>query len=191
MSSISPSSLFKVIGFSGKLGTGKDYIIRNYFVPYLKKNNIPFLILGFADQIKVTGMAEHNLDPEKVFGVRDDKTRATMQALGTELGRNVKGKDIWVRYMKSWMDLHYHHNGINVFICNDVRFIEELEFIQSMKGKIIRIHAPIRNYQRIIAEKISSHDHSSETALDTYKKFDEIIYNDPDNLIKIDPSKFL
>ncbi len=141
------------------------------------------MILGFADQIKAIGMAEHNLDPSKVFGQRDSFTRNTMQTLGTELGRNVKGDDIWLRYLTSWMILHHHNNGIEVFIISDVRFPNELDFIRKLGGKIVRIHAPERNRERLIKEgsiNSSTSSHSSETALDNYDaSFDRVLCNDP------------
>ena len=43
-----------VIGFSGKIGSGKDYISKNICLPILKKNikNINALFLAFADPLK-------------------------------------------------------------------------------------------------------------------------------------------
>jgi hypothetical protein len=51
------------IGISGKMGTGKDYIIENYIKLYIEnKLNKKCLILSFADMIKVNLMVHHNIN---------------------------------------------------------------------------------------------------------------------------------
>ena len=41
-----------LVGFSGKIGSGKDYVAKNIFLPLLeKKQKIKYAILAFADSL--------------------------------------------------------------------------------------------------------------------------------------------
>ena len=125
------------IGISGKMGTGKDYIIENYIKPYIEtKLNKKCLILSFADMIKV------NL----------------LQLEGTEKGKNMFGADIWVNYVKAWGEL-YMSRCIDFILIPDVRFKNEYDFIKNSNGIIFRINAPNRYEKKIRNESLNNENY--------------------------------
>lgn len=174
----------EVIGFSGKLGSGKSFVAENVFAKMLSP--APTVIMSFADQIKVNVIVQHNIDPHKCFVEKDEHTRKLMQRVGTEEGRNVYGHDIWLRYALQWMLIHASR-GIKRIIIPDVRFHNEFDFIKELGGTMIRVDAPKRNRAALekeaakgtgTPEQIGSH--VSETELDSGRVFDYIINNDVD-----------
>jgi hypothetical protein len=171
----------KYIGLCGKMGTGKDYIASNIIMPYIE--NIiqkKGIIWSFADQLKVNVMIENNLKYKELYVNKTHKTRKLLQEKGTEKGRNIYGKDIWIRYLNAWSEV-LQHKGYDYVIVPDVRFIEEIDYIKSKCGVIFKIEAPNRNKRRIEIEKaFESQFHSSETSLDKLDKckFDYVIKND-------------
>lgn len=175
-----------IIGISGKLGSGKDYICNNVIIPILKNKDCTFLQMCFADQIKVNVMTKNNIDFKDVYVNKNKQTRTLLQTEGTELGRDLLGDDIWIRYFDNWMSV-YKSRGIDHFIVTDVRFKNEVDYIKRSGGILIRIDAPKRNYQRLLTEsngdldvlqKLSSH--ISECNLDNLSNdnYDLIIKND-------------
>jgi phosphomevalonate kinase len=173
-----------IIGISGKMGTGKDYLANQIIIPFLKKHGKQCLQLAFADQIKVNAMTRHNLNFDDVYVEKTHKTRNLLQYEGTENGRNVLGEDIWIRYFDSWRKV-LSSRGIDAIVVTDVRFHNEVDYIRSQRGLLIRINAPLRNEKRLQQEsggdvskynKISSH--KSECSLDNMNNFDVIIDND-------------
>ena len=189
-----------IIGIAGKLGSGKDYICNNVIIPILKNKDCAFLQMCFADQIKVNVMTKNNIDFEDVYVNKNKQTRTLLQTEGTELGRDLLGDDIWIRYFENWMSV-YKSRGIDHFIVTDVRFQNEVEYIKQSGGILIRIDAPKRNYQRLFTEsngdldvlqKLSSH--ISECNLDNLPNdnYDLIIKNDlgQESLLSESYSKF-
>ena len=73
-----------------------------------------------------------------------DKTpRYAMQTLGTEWGRNIIGENIWVNL---WSNKVQELTSMNQnVVADDVRFINEVNIIRGLGGKIIRIHRPNSN----------------------------------------------
>ena len=41
----------EIFGFSGKMGSGKNYVAEKFFLPNLSKKNS--LVIGFADHLKI------------------------------------------------------------------------------------------------------------------------------------------
>jgi hypothetical protein len=180
-----------IIGIAGKMGCGKDYICNNLIIPVLKSKNKTFLQVSFADQIKVNVMTKANISFDEVYIAKTNDTRRLLQLEGTENGRNILGKDIWIKYFDNWISV-YKSRGIDTFICTDVRFQNELDYIKRSGGMIIKINAPQRNFQRLYKESCgddsvlqSLQSHSSECDLDNVSNdtFDLIIDNDPGNNI--------
>jgi dephospho-CoA kinase len=181
-----------IIGIAGKMGTGKDYICNNIVIPILEKYNSKFLQMSFADQIKVNVMTKNNISFNDVYIHKNAETRTLLQTEGTELGRDILGKDIWIRYFDNWMKV-YKSRGINHFILNDVRFLNEVEYIKKSGGLLIYINAPQRNYNRLYRESNGDPDiiaklsnHISECDLDTlpYNYFDIVVHNDLHHLLQ-------
>lgn len=167
-----------LIGLSGKMGVGKDYIAHNIILPYLEKKNIKTLIIAFADQIKVNTSVKNNISLSKMYDTKNENIRKLLQKEGTENGRDKYGNNIWIDYVDKWIDI-YSKRGIQAFIIIDCRFKNEVEYIKKNNGVIFRIEAPLRNKERIYNEKnsLEIQKHISEIDLDDYK-FDNIINND-------------
>lgn len=172
-----------IIGFSGKMGTGKNYIAENLLPSILNKmlNNIQYYYLSFGDQIKVElGSRDSSLTYDKLFNKKTREVRQQLQRYGTEEGRDKYGKDIWIRSMGLWMDIFKNRtpNKNNVFIITDVRFKNEADWIKQQKGILIRVNADKRNDRRIQEEGSQDNkNHSSETDLDDYP-FEHVVNND-------------
>jgi hypothetical protein len=180
-----------IIGLCGKMGVGKDYIAAKYIIPIIEqKMKQRCLQLSFADQIKANVMTKNNISYEDVYVRKTDETRRLLQREGTENGRNIIGKDIWIKYFDNWCKI-FTERGIDHFISCDVRFCNEIEYIKNMKGIIIKVEAPSRNQSRLMQEskgdleiynRIKSH--VSECNLDDLDDsvFDIIIKNEKDEL---------
>jgi len=174
----------EIYGFMGNLGEGKNYIAEEIFVNKIKEyNDKSTLIMAFADHLKINGICFNNLEYDKVFIKKDTETRKKLQEIGTELGRDKYGKDIWIKIVYNWIKL-YVSRGIKRFIITDVRFENEVQFIKHMKGVIIRIYAPDRNMIKLqqesnndinIINKLANHP--SEIFVKNYKSYDYLIDN--------------
>lgn len=172
------------IGISGKLGSGKDYVVENFIVPKLKEACYKVAIVAFADHIKVNAAARNNLSIETMYGNKTPEIRKMLQIAGTEEGRDKYGSNIWIDTLDQWLTLRAMRDGTDVFIITDCRFINEVEWVTSQPGGfVIRIEAPDRNMVRLLAESESNPEildsiknHRSETELDGYS-FECVIDN--------------
>lgn len=178
-------SKIEIYGFSGKLGSGKNFIAEGVFAKMMPLRQTA--VLALADEIKITGIVRHGLDRDKCFSSKDEHTRKVMQRIGTEEGRNVFGEDIWINYLKEWI-LLLASRGTRRFIITDVRFKNEFDALKSWGATMIRVDAPERN--GIALEKESKGDplvlqtissHQSEIDLDSGRRFDYTINNDPEH----------
>lgn len=182
-----------LIGITGKMGTGKDYILSNYILPYLKSKNLRSLQLSFADQIKVNAMVNNNISFEDVYINKTQESRRMLQLQGTEQGRNILGENIWIKYLDAWIKVH-KNRGVQVFLNADTRFQNELYYIKENNGFLIKIIAPKRNEKRLQLESKgndSIRNHTSECDLDyiSNSMYNLVIYNDPEN--NLDSSVFI
>ena len=185
----------KLIGLSGKLGSGKNYIAEQIIAPYFKdKYNI--LIIGFGDQVKNEVFAR---DPSLTYDLLYDKktfeSRKKLQEYATEYGRDKYNYDMWVRGLDMQIETFCRRSPKEamIIIC-DVRFINEAEYVKKKNGLLFRIiscqRTELRYWNEANGDKqkyATIADHRSETNLDDYK-FDHIIKNDGDEL---DIRKFL
>lgn len=165
--------MIKVIGLSGKAGSGKDYIASRIITP--RYGYVPFSI---AWQVKASLVAKGALNYEEAFITKPPHARHLLQQEATESGRDIYGQDMWLRAADSWMRVIYENWGIQRFVLSDVRFPNEVEYIKNMGGKVFRIVAPNRVAQSPLTPE--ARNHYSETALDDYPldNFDGIIDND-------------
>ena len=173
----------EVYGFIGNMGCGKNYIAEKVFLPKLKPK--PTLVMAFADHFKVTAICFENLDYNKVFGEKDEHTRKKLQLLGTELGRDKYGNDIWLKVLYNWMKV-YNERGIERFIITDVRFENETYMIKTLGGEIWRIQRP---------EVGPVNNHISETELKDYAADRTLLnagtLNDLETLVKLRLDSYL
>ena len=179
--------MVEIIGLLGHQGVGKNYISEKILPTILSKKN--YVVLAFADHFKIDCISKHNADYNKVFGEKDFETRRLLQLCGTEEGRNKYGFDIWVKTMLNWVKV-LSSRGVERFIISDVRFENEIEWIKSLGGIIIKIEAPERYKQRLINETNGDEEkmkeimnHYSEINIDKIKNYDILIHNDFNNNI--------
>ena len=167
-----------IIGFAGKMGSGKNHFAEKIIAPLLKSQGHQVVILAFADQLKVELMTKYGLSYAEVFENKSASTRDLLQKEGTALGRDVRGSDIWIKYLANWTEI-FAARGINYILITDVRFTNEAEWIKSKNGILVKIDAPDRHNIYCMSKNISPENkvHQSETELDNYNAFDIVIDN--------------
>ncbi len=172
----------ELLGFAGRIGSGKNYVAEKIVVPMLPEKKTLFLAL--ANHFKVDAIVKCGLDRAKVFGRKDEHTRVTLQRMGTEEGRDKYGADIWVDMLTEWL-LLYVGQGYERFVITDVRFPNEVDFIKRNNGVLVRVESPNRSLATAKKEAVLNGTtyeaitgHSSETSLDGYTGYDFIINND-------------
>jgi hypothetical protein len=177
------------------MGCGKDYIAKNYIIPYIENISNHCFQLSFADQIKVNVMTKNDIPYEEVFVEKTNATRTLLQQEGTEHGREVHGQDIWIKYFDNWMQIFNKRGISNVIVC-DVRFENELKYIKSKGGIVIKVIAQDRNMARLISESKSDEkvleklrSHKSECDLDKVSDacYDFIVDNSIGAVLNLDP----
>ena len=190
-------SNIRVYAFSGKSGSGKDFLagVMRSMLPATRR----CLFISLADQLKISAMVEDRISYERVYVQKDAESRRALQVRGTELGRNVHGADIWIRYLLAWLRVHMDR-GIDTFFITDVRFPDELQAMRALPAlaelgnpqvRLIRVLAPERTLKRRMQETGGNPEalrliasHPSETALDGFDNdaFDCVLHNDPGQL---------
>lgn len=185
-----------IIGFSGKIGTGKNYIAENILPELLPEDVVPFFI-AYGDQLKVEVYSrdkEDKLNYENLYIKKNTESRQKLQEYGTEI-RNLNGENTWINAIDMWINIYKNRwakkNQRLLFIITDVRYNNEAKYILENNGFLINIIAPKRNLQKLQQESCNDNDimdkiasHKSETALDNFG-FDYTINNDPENEIYI------
>jgi hypothetical protein len=150
-----------IIGISGKAGTGKDYIAKTYFYP------LGFRQISLADHFKLTVAGRGVASYDEVFHTKPDHVRKLLQEEGTERGRNVYGENVWCQTLLDTLRLRVErHPEDRLWIVPDVRFKNEVDFIQQHGGAVFRIYAPDRAEASTLTP--AQRKHPSETELDAY-----------------------
>lgn len=165
----------KIIGLSGWARTGKDTVAEHLVAAH------GFKRMAFADPMREALLRlDPMVDAAAGFSIRVSdaiekygwdgykespyglEIRALLQLLGTEVGRQMLGENVWVDYaMKSIQDA-------DNIVFTDVRFKNEAQAIKDAGGSVIRIE---RDGVGPANEHISEHD------LDQWD-FDATIFND-------------
>jgi hypothetical protein len=84
--------------------------------------------------------------------------RLALQLMGTEVGRDVFHKDFWVIKLKNYIDNAPEQN----YVITDVRFQNEIEFINKIAGTLIEIKRGVTPHWYEIASKANRGDHKAE-----------------------------
>jgi hypothetical protein len=132
--------------------------------------------VGFASTLKDgIGRGVLGLTHKQLYG--DQKTeydpfwgatpRQLLQRLGTDVMRDHFRQDVWTKALERKLEVgDFAHD--HVAIC-DVRFPNEAEMIHRLGGKVIRVDRDV--------EATEEDQHLSETALDGWSGWDEVISN--------------
>lgn len=115
-----------IIGLTGPAGAGKTEcakILANLY----SKDNLKAKIVPLATPLKDTA--------KKIGwnGKKDEKGRKLLQLLGTEIGRNLINKDIWVNMHEKTID----NTDADIVLVDDVRFANEASYIIFREGGVI------------------------------------------------------
>lgn len=171
-----------IFGFAGKMGSGKNYVSEKIFIPLFEKTfpNRKILPVAFADQLKINTIVKYNLNRNDVYNIKPPSVRNILQREGTENGRDKLGSDIWIRYLSEWMFI-LEEKGITDFVITDCRFQNEVNWIKTMNGKIIRVE--LDNLESIYESNVNTEtkNHISETELDNYNTWDLFLLNKMNN----------
>lgn len=157
----------KLIGITGKAGSGKDTV-----AAYLK-DHYNFESVAFAEPIRDCVRALFGLedkcfqhpDKEVVLPGYGKSPRQIMQTLGTDWGRVCVNQDLWLILAGKEIK-KLHSQGYNVVI-TDVRFENEVEYIRKRGGVIWHVAR---------ASAGTPHGHVSEAGV-AFADGDEMIDN--------------
>lgn len=180
-----------IYGFSGKIGSGKDYVAKE-ILPHIlvgsgrHSSDDSVIYLAFADFLKSVCAARFGLKYNDLYERKTAETRKRLQYVGDEI-RDMYGDMYFVNSMELEVTKHLRRSNIKTFVITDVRYPEEVAWIRKMGGYIIRIKAPERSKKKLMEECKENVDiykkrseHPSETLLDN-ADFNLVINNDPDD----------
>ena len=126
-----------LLGFAGKAHSGKDfsaaYIIQNY-------TNLKIAKVAFADAVR--DMVRPIFDVDDIYrrGSKEDlidgfgiSLREVLQSLGTDWGRSMISKDLWVKVLDKRISEQY--SDFDVVIISDVDLIMSETILLTMAGR--------------------------------------------------------
>lgn len=155
----------KIVGLSGKSGSGKDYFANGVFRIHHYK---PW---AFAWPMKNEACG-HGFTYEDVHVHKPPAVREFLQKRGTEDGWMKHGRNYWCRITEAWLrTLEFDR-----VVIKDVRFPHEAEWVRHVGGKLVRLELGmgLRGLEGDAA------GHSSETALDDWTDWDVRFVNNTD-----------
>lgn len=164
------------ISISGPAGAGKDYL-----ADALRKNKLGyrFTRMALADPMKqivadVLGVTVDEVNHRKLHDV---KLRRALQILGTEMGRDCLGPNVWVnKLLRDVRKLEEESPGLGVIV-TDCRFPNEFDALKLAGFLMVDVACPDEFHRLSGIESL----HSSETALNAYRadgRFDVKVWND-------------
>ena len=164
-----PLAQYKIIGISGKIGSGKTT-----FSTYLQNLFKDIQPRSFAENLRRIVSVFINRPVDQLRSSTDKETMTCMgktvgvllQEVGTEVGRQIN-KDAWVLSL-----FEYYDPETSYWIIDDVRFPNEADYIKKMGGVVIRFEGDPGGVRKTSTRDLN---HVSETALDNYTDFDVII----------------
>lgn len=180
---IDPRNLPDIIGLSGKAQSGKG-TIANFLV-----ENFGYIKVSLADKLREALLvldpilAHDGNDPfdepevryssqVAAFGYERTKAqfaeaRRLLQVLGTEVGRNILGQDVWVNALLNSLEPG------KKYVIDDVRFPNEMFAVDNRGGFMLRVERPGAGLPGAAGL------HESETALDDWD-FEFAVLNNGD-----------
>lgn len=150
-----------VLGFTGLAGAGKD-TAASMLADLLPNPHL----YAFAQPLKEACKIAFGLSDQHVYGHEKETplklydgvtSRQIMQWMGTELGRNLVHKDVWLKRATLEYSLHLSPN--KTFIVTDVRFDNEAQWVHERAGYVIEVIRPNQHH-------IATSNHQSERGVD-------------------------
>ena len=186
------SKKIRIIGVSGKIGSGKDTFaellakqLPNRVERCALADNLR-LITEIITWVKMTlthkkGQPFYNevynytQEQKNIYLPQYNKTIGeSLQKIGTELFRDTFDKDIWVKSLFN-DELYKKLEDGRIIVIPDVRFVNEADYILSQGGYLIRLEGdPLKVRENSTRDL----NHISEINLDGYQGFTKVIYND-------------
>ena len=177
-----------VIGICGKAGAGKSTVADMIARELVERGYPEVHVLSFADPMRdlmrdIFSPEDYNkgtsVDTKQTHlmgGFENATYRQIMQTLGTEWGRNMIGKNIWIDALNSRLNqIDDDSTTEPVFIIPDVRFDNEFDYVATdMEG--ILAHVTGRCHDDMGHQS----EHSSE--LDDPKDYASIIFDNSGTL---------
>jgi hypothetical protein len=174
----------KVIGLTGKAGSGKDTVARLIYNTieqcdldeewYLEMVRDSSNVLSLAYPIYSMVGVLIQADPlwlikNKDFVFHGLPVRKWLQKLGTEFGRNIINENIWIDLLDERIKQCIAKSNPSIIIIPDVRFDNEADYIRSeLGGEIWHI------YRESMESVID--DHVSESGI-TVMALDNVVFN--------------
>jgi len=159
-----------ILGIAGKKGSGKTTLTRNlqaYFNPeqdeLLRYLNGPVRHLSFSSPVKqLVSMlldipVQDFVNKETIHQPSGKTYREILQLFGTDWMRSLD-EQVWVRQAAKTIRTNQRVPDIHLWVIDDVRFPNEIEFIHSMKGKVIYLYRGVGDDAHSSENSILSYD---------------------------------
>ncbi|MFA5722493.1 MAG: hypothetical protein WC940_02935 [Candidatus Paceibacterota bacterium] len=133
-----------IIGVTGLAGSGKTTFVDTFYDCFPCKINI--IKLNFSDELKVIAKIMFHLSDEDVNTQEGKKryvddykltVRELLQRLGTEICRSIHN-DYWINCYTHKIN----ENNPQIVLTGDVRFENEVNYIKSTGGIVVKIVRP-------------------------------------------------
>lgn len=195
-----------IIGIYGFIGSGKgtvaDILVENYgyrreaFANPVK--DAVSIIFGWPRNL-LEGDTKESRDFRetpcptwsKLFQ-KEFSPRYALQLMGTEAGRNVFHSDLWLMALGNRLGVYGAQKPLGNVVISDVRFPNEIRYIRSLGGRLIRVKRGPEPDFYDLAYGINTVSESEETSL-MADRFPHVHYSewawigqDPDYLIEND-----
>jgi len=148
----------KLIGIMGAAGSGKD-TAAEYLAQVLELDHDSFAAPLYSGLSAILDVSIRSLKDreikERTFPGLDKSPRQMLQTLGTEWGREMIDKDLWLK-LASQRHLARMRYG-NGTVISDVRYLNEANWIIDSNGILLRIMRPG-------VEPVSQHSSELEAA---------------------------
>ena len=168
----------KIIAFSARKQGGKT-TATNYLRRVFTKHSRSVETVNFADSLKYFVVREFcptqdcgdsfsfDIEHNKNMMLSCGKTvREILQIVGTDWFRSLD-PEYWIKKWKAAV----LHSRAEIILCGDVRFPNEVQAVQSLGGKVVRL----------IRSPFPDDRHASETALDVVQKTGKVFNAIMDN----------
>lgn len=189
----------KIIGLSGKIGSGKDTfaeLLAEQLYGKVERHALADklrLITEIISGIRMTTTHEANKpfcneirnytqDQKNIVIKKFGKTIGEiLQLVGTDLFRDNYDTDIWVKSFFN-EELYDKLNDGKIIVVPDVRFVNEADYILQEGGCLIRLEGDPMGVRE---NSLRDLNHISETNLDDYTNFNKVIYNNKKDIQRL------